>query len=100
MRSTDWSELSDIVRYALSGSASENGEAQSSCPNSKEVLEGPGPFVTLEGRLWQPDHARCQRCAEDNTVQGDRIFVAYNDEVSSPIIPQTRINSFEFRYEN
>lgn len=80
MRSTDWTELSDMVRYAMSGEAGTSEVAGCSCPGCDGTLTGRGPFVTLEGRLWHPEHARCQRCAEDGTTPAGRLFVVARDE--------------------
>jgi len=80
MRSTDWTELSDVVRYAIAGEAGASEMASSTCPGCSGQLLGRGPFVTLEGRLWKPEHARCQRCAEDGTVPVGRLFVVPQDE--------------------
>jgi len=85
MRSTDWTELSDVVRYAIEGEAGASEMAGCACPGCEGRLFGRGPFVTLEGRLWHPEHARCQICAEENTVQEDRVFVAHRDEQAEAV---------------
>jgi len=78
MNSTQFADLGDLMRYALTG-ACDAVDEPCLCPQCKQPLTGSGPFVTVEGQLWHPAHACCRHCAFENVQQGPQVLVHRGD---------------------